>query len=90
MKVIEDSNTRMLSLLGKQVHLVQNAVQPLMLPVVVNADHLKIQTGESFKYTYLAFNLRHDILSNRKVRRAIAYAINRREIIEHKFKDHAT
>ena len=90
LKVIEDANTRMLALLGKRVHLVQNAVQPLMLPVVRDAEHLKIESAESFKYTYQAFNLRHDILQNRKVRRAIAHAIDRREIIEHKFRGHAT
>ncbi len=89
-KVIEDGNTRMLSLLGKQVDLVQNAVQPLMLPVVEAAEHLKIETDESFKYTYLAFNMQHRVLENRKVRRAIAYGIDRQAIIEHKFRGHAT
>jgi peptide/nickel transport system substrate-binding protein len=89
-KVIEDANTRMLSLLGKRVDLVQNAVQPLMLPVVQEADHLELETGESFKYTYLAFNLDHPVLEHRKVRQALAYAIDRRAIIEHKFKGHAT
>lgn len=89
-KVIEDANTRMLSLLGKRVDLVQNAVQPLMLPVVQDADHLELETGESFKYTYLAFNLDHPVLEHRKVRQALAYAIDRRAIIEHKFKGHAT
>jgi len=89
-KVIEDANTRMLALLGERVDLVQNAVQPLMLPVVRDAEHLNIQTGDSFKYTYLAFNFREDKLADPKVRRAIAHAIDRKEIVEHKFRGHAT
>ncbi|MCX7981897.1 MAG: peptide-binding protein [Syntrophales bacterium] len=36
----------------------------------------------SFSYTYLGFNLRHPFFSDRRVRQAIAYAINKEEIIK--------
>ena len=89
-KVVADDNTRLLALLGKSADLLQNAVAPLMLPVVRDAKGLDIETDESFKYTYLGFNLRHEILSDLKVRRAIAHGIDREAIIKHKFRGHAT
>jgi len=36
----------------------------------------------SFSYTYLGFNLRHPFFSDRRVRQAIAYAINKEEIVK--------
>lgn len=85
-KVIKDDNTRLLALLGKNADIVQNAVSPLMLPVVEDAAGLDIQTSTSFKYTYLAFNLRKPRLQDVRVREAIALAIDRESIIEHKYK----
>lgn len=85
-KVVEDDNTRLLAMLGKSADLVQNAVAPLMLPVLADAERLRVQTAPSFKYTYLAFNLEHPILKDAKVRQAIAHGIDRRAIIEYKFK----
>ncbi|MCX7641008.1 MAG: peptide-binding protein [Elusimicrobiales bacterium] len=35
----------------------------------------------SFSYTYLGFNLKHPLFSEKKVRQAIAHAINKQEII---------
>jgi peptide/nickel transport system substrate-binding protein len=89
-KVVQDDNTRLLALLGKSAELVQNAVSPLMLPVVRDTKGLEVRTAQSFKYTYLGFNLEHEILKNRKVRAAIAYGIDRKAIIEHKFRGQAT
>lgn len=89
-RVVEDDNARLLALLGKSADLVQNGVEPTMLPVVRDASGLKIETAQSFKYTYIGFNLEHPILSDRNVRRAIAYGIDRKAVIEHKFHGHAT
>jgi len=89
-RVVENENARLLSLLGKNAELVQNGVKPTMLPVVRDAEGLSIQTAESFKYTYIGFNLEHDILGDRRVRRAIAYGIDRESIVENKFHGHAT
>ncbi|KJR41583.1 peptide ABC transporter substrate binding protein [Candidatus Magnetoovum chiemensis] len=35
----------------------------------------------SFKYTYLGFNLKHPFFQNKRVRQAIAYAIDKQEIV---------
>lgn len=88
-RVLDDLNTRLLAVLGNSTDLVQNAVPPTMLPVVRDAEGVTIQTDPSFKYTYVGFNLEAPILEHRKVRRAIAYAIDRRSIIDHKFRGNA-
>ncbi|RAL24900.1 hypothetical protein DL240_01445 [Lujinxingia litoralis] len=88
-KVVRDDNARLLALLGNTADVVQNAVAPLMLPVVEKSDRLEILSTPSFKYTYLAFNLEHEVLQDLKVRQAIAHAIDRESIIEHKFRGSA-
>lgn len=88
-KVVEDDNTRLLALLGRSADLVQNAVAPLLLPVVRESDRLEVHTAPSFKYTYIAFNLEHPILKDPRVRQAIALGIDREAIIKYKFQGYA-
>ncbi|MFU8803264.1 MAG: ABC transporter substrate-binding protein [Bradymonadaceae bacterium] len=88
-RVLRDDNARLLALLGNTADVVQNAVAPLMLPVVDRNDRLIQETAPSFKYTYLAFNLEHPILSDLRVRKAIAHAIDRESIIKYKFHETA-
>lgn len=85
-KVVKDDNTRLIALLGDTADLVQNAVAPLMMPVVEKNDRLVVEAAPSFKYTYIAFNLEHEILDDVRVRKAIALGIDRDAIIEYKFR----
>ena len=85
-RVVKDDNTRLLALLGNTADVVQNAVSPLMLPVVKDEEHLEIQRSDSFKYTYLAFNLRDERLKDLRVRKAIAHGLDRDAMIKHKYR----
>ncbi len=85
-RVIRDDNARILALLGNTADLVQNAVSPLMMPVVEDAEGFEIQSSPSFGYSYLGLNLEHPILSDVKVRQALAHAIDREQIVEYKFR----
>jgi peptide/nickel transport system substrate-binding protein len=85
-RLVRDDNSRMLATLGGTAHLVQNAIPPLLLPVIERYSNLDLETAPSFKYTYIVFNLRHPILADRRVRQAICYAIDREAIIEQKFR----
>ncbi len=85
-KVVKDDNTRLIALLGNTADLVQNAVAPLMLPVVADNDRLTVESAPSFKYTYIAFNMEDEILDDVRVRKALAHGIDREAIIEHKFR----
>lgn len=85
-RVVKDDNARLLALLGNAASLVQNAVSPLMLPVVQDKPRLQVQRSDSFKYTYLAFNLRDKRLADIRVRKAIAHGLDRKAIIHHKYR----
>jgi peptide/nickel transport system substrate-binding protein len=85
-QVVKDDNTRLIALLGGTASLVQNAVQPLMVPVVEEDERLEVVTSDSFKYTYLAFNMRRPQFQDVRVRQAIALGLDREAIIRHKFR----
>jgi peptide/nickel transport system substrate-binding protein len=85
-QVVKDDNTRLIALLGGTASLVQNAVQPLMMPVVEEDERLESATSPSFKYTYLAFNMRRDTLKDVRVRQAIALGLDREAIIHYKYR----
>jgi len=87
---IPDVTTRMLAILSGAVDVAQNAVPPLMLPVIERYDDLVIERSASFKYSYLMFNLEVAPLSDLRVRQAFAHAIDREEIITYKFSGAAT
>lgn len=89
-RTIPDDNTRLLTMMSGSGHMVQNATAPLLLPVLKDDPDLVVETAPSFKYTYLAFNMEHPVLKDRRVRQAIALGIDREEIIEHKFRGSAT
>ncbi|MEO1267208.1 MAG: ABC transporter substrate-binding protein, partial [Myxococcota bacterium] len=84
-RTIRDDNARLLAMMGGSGQLLQNAVAPLLLPALQGDTNLVIESSPSFKYTYLGFNVTHPILSDVRVRQAIALGIDRDAIIDHKF-----
>ncbi|PWT88210.1 MAG: hypothetical protein C5B54_10990 [Acidobacteria bacterium] len=86
-RIIPDATTRALELRKGGVDL---AFGPGILPpdyfqtLRKDAD-LNTMTGPGNNYAYLGFNLRDPILSNKKVRQAIVYAIHRDELIDDLF-----
>ncbi len=85
-KVIPNDTTRVFELKKGSVHLLQNSVPPDSLKYLEEDPGIKIIKKEGINYSYLGFNLEDKILSNKKVRQAIAYALNREEIIEYLLK----
>jgi len=45
--------------------------------------NLKVYKRPSLGYTYIGYNLKNPLFSDRRVRRALTYAINRKEIVEY-------
>jgi peptide/nickel transport system substrate-binding protein len=85
-KIIPDSTIRILELIHGSVDIVQNDFPPFLLPWLEAQPDLKIIKRPGHNFRYLAFNLKDPILSNLKVRQAIAHAINRPELIKYKLK----
>lgn len=88
-KTIRDANARLLALVGGSGDLTQNTISPLLLDAVADNPRLRVQPGRSSVYSYLLLNNDDPILRDVRVRRAIAYAIDRATIIHTKLHDRA-
>jgi peptide/nickel transport system substrate-binding protein len=80
-KFIPDSNIRFLELKKGSVNFVLNGVDPDLLPAALANPNLVIDESPGGNVSYLGFNLRDRILSDARVRRAIALAIDREAIV---------
>jgi peptide/nickel transport system substrate-binding protein len=80
-KVVPDPTVRALELIERICDLAPNDIQPDLLPYMRAQEGLDVRTSAGTTYWYLTFNFRDPALRDLRVRRAIAYAIDREEII---------
>lgn len=85
-EIIKDDNIRVLKLLKGDIDLVQNAVPRLLIPALMRKPALRMKEDAGIVMAYVGMNLADPALAKRDVRRAMAYAIDRDEIIAHKFR----
>ena len=88
-KFLPDSNVRFLELKMGSVNFVLNGVDPDLIPAALENNNLVMEEAPGSNASYLGFNLRDPILSDARVRRAIAAAIDREAIIRTLWKGHA-
>ena len=88
-KTIRDDNSRLLALVGGSGDLTQNTISPLLIDAVAENPRLRVESGRSSVYSYLLLNDDDPILKDVRVRRAIAYAIDRATIIHTTLHDRA-
>jgi peptide/nickel transport system substrate-binding protein len=84
-RVIPDATTRALELRKGSVDLVMLDLTQDIFDVLKRDPNLKVASIPGNRYTYLGLNLKDPILRNRDVRQAMAYAIDRGEIIGNLF-----
>lgn len=82
--VVKDDNIRVLKLIKGDVDLVQNGIPPLILPKVLESKDVDMDSKNGLVTAYLGMNLTNPILKDLRIRKAIAYAINRDQIISHR------
>ncbi len=81
-KIVPDPTVRALELIEGVCDLSENNIQPEVLPSLATKPQLSIIKSAGTGYRYIAFNFRHDPrLRDLRVRRAIAYSIDRRAIV---------
>ena len=80
-RIIPDAMTRALELKKGSVDLGLNVLPPDLIHFLSKDKKIKIVRKPGTTYYYLGINLRDPILKNKKIRQAIAYAINKDEII---------
>jgi len=82
LRTIPDPNARVLTLERGAAHLAQNAVPTNALARIGTLPHLRISRFDGWNVSYMGMQLDHPILSRRKVRKAIATAIDRKAIVK--------
>lgn len=82
-KVVPDDTMRGLELRKGSVDLVVNDLSPDIVYQLQRTSALRVTRREGTDYTYLGFNLRDPVLGDRRVRQAIALAIDRKAIVDY-------
>jgi peptide/nickel transport system substrate-binding protein len=82
-KIIPDATTRALELRKGTLDIGQNVLPPDFVKALEREPHLQVQTLPGTNYQYLGLNLKDPLLQDKRVRKAIAYAIPREEIIQY-------
>jgi peptide/nickel transport system substrate-binding protein len=80
-KFIPDSTLRFLELKMGSVNFVLNGIDPEMLPEAAKNPNLVVEEAAGSNASYLGFNLSDPVLSDPRVRRAIAMALDRETIV---------
>ena len=88
-RVVDDTNARALMLVGGSADLVQNAVRIDLADDLAARKRVHMQSGPSAILTYIMMNNRDPVLKDVRVRRAIAYALDRTRVIRTKLGGHA-
>ncbi|MBN1654650.1 MAG: ABC transporter substrate-binding protein [Deltaproteobacteria bacterium] len=85
MIVVQDDNTRALRMLAGAADLSLNAIPPLLVPLFFNRPEFRVTAAPGVGTTYLGLNTEVAPMNDVRIRRAIAYAIDRKSIIKGKF-----
>lgn len=80
-KVVPDQNVLLMQLQKGEID-VMETILPKDYPVVKNNPDIKTYIYDVLMYTYFGFNLKRKIFQDVKVRRAIAYAMDRESMIK--------
>ncbi len=88
-RVIPDGTVRALELASGTVHLVQNALEPDLLPWLAARPDLELVISPGTTFQYLGMNFRDPRLADPRVRQALAYALDRDAMVHHLLRDTA-
>ncbi len=80
-RIVSNATTRLLEIRSGGLDLLQNAVPPYSVRFLRKDPDLRVIVAPGTSYQYLGFNLEDPILSDVRVRRAIAHAIDRETLI---------
>lgn len=87
--IVPDDTTRVLEIRKGSADVASNALRLDTVYVLRNDPRLRIETVPGSILNYLNFNLRDPYLKDKRVRQAIAYAIDRKAIVNAVFRDEA-
>jgi len=80
---LKDPVVRTLKLVRGEVDILQGDLSPELVTWLTKRSEVKVTKGQGTKFTYIGFNLQDSVTKQHIVREAIAYAINRDDIIHY-------
>jgi peptide/nickel transport system substrate-binding protein len=80
-KIVPDATVRSLELVEGICDVAPNNIDPEVLSYLISNPNLRLNEAPGTSYAYLLFNFRNPQLRDLRVRRAIAYAIDRAAIV---------
>jgi len=87
--VVPDETTQALELRKGSGDIAINSLTPDTVVTLAKNPNLTVMTGPGTRLAYLGFNLRDPILKDVRVRQAVAYALDRRPMIEYLWRNEA-
>ena len=87
--VVPDETTQALELRKGSGDIALNSLTPDTVSTLARDPNLAVEHAAGTRLAYLGFNLRDPILKDTRVRQAIAYALDRRPMIEYLWRDQA-
>ena len=90
LRIIPSETARLLELLKGSVDMVVNDLTPDQFARVRNTPGFAVETTPGRNYVYMAFNMQDPVVSDLRVRRAIAHALDRDTIVRHLLNGTAT
>ncbi len=82
---IADPTVRVLKLLRGEVDLLQNDLPTELVQYLADQNGVVVKQAPGNNFAYLGFNMADPALADRRVRLAVAHAIDREAVIEHLF-----
>lgn len=79
---VADPTVRVLKLVRGEIDILQNDIPPEMITYLGHQSDIRVSTGKGSNFSYLGLNMADPVLQDRRVRQAIAHAINREAIIK--------
>jgi peptide/nickel transport system substrate-binding protein len=86
---VKDPTVRILKLLRGELDIIQNNLPTEQIDYLKNHPDIRHQQVKGSNYSYIGFNLKDPMTKNHQLRKAIAHAINRDEIIHYLLGDAA-
>lgn len=80
---VKDATVRVLKLLRHELDIVQNELSPELINWLNQRPEVKISKKHGSNFSYIGFQLQDPVTSQLVIRQAIAYALNREEIIHY-------
>lgn len=89
-EIIKEDSTRVLKLIKGEIDLALNGIPALLIDQVLSKRKIKMKTEGSLTFAYMGLNLKHPALKDKRVRQAIAFALDRDQILKQLWKGMAS